>query len=327
MSRIVIHIGTHKTATTHVQDTFFKNRERLLAHGVTFPVVGDTRGQHGLANRWIAMPPPYALADPQAAWDALIARHAGKPGTLFISSEEFSRIAPRKVDMAELRQMLAGFDEVRLICTLRNQASFLQSIYQQVSVERNPGAWGPYLKRALHLRRADGLALDYNALYDHLLTGFAPGEIRFLSYDAAVKGEGGIVGAFLRELDLPLAAGDLEPFAEKSSNVSEDALVTLAANMVAGNHVARPALVARMRQALNHDAGGARPRSTLFGRPEVKQMAEAFNPLNARLSQRLRLWQPDFAVGPMLGGDLNLSFRGTLGEEFWIRACRNLRKA
>ena len=327
MSRIVIHIGTHKTATTHLQDTFFKNRALLSAHGVTFPVVGDTRGQHGLASRWIRMPPPYALADPQAAWDDLIAAHAGRPGTLFLSSEEFSRLAPRRVDMAELRKMLAGFDEVRLLCTLRNQASFLQSIYQQVSVERNPGAWGPYFKRALQARRADGLALDYNALYDHLLTGFAPEEIRFLSYDAAVKGEGGILGAFLRELDLPLTTADLEPFAERSSNVSEDALVTLAANMVAGGQPARPALVARMRQALHHGADGARPRSTLFNRAEVKEMAVTFNPLNARLSRRLKPWQPDFAVGPMLGGDLNLGFRGTLGEDFWVRACRNLRKA
>ena len=58
MSRIVIHIGTHKTATTHLQDTFHKNRALLKTHGVTFPYIGWTRGQHGLASAWIRMPMP-----------------------------------------------------------------------------------------------------------------------------------------------------------------------------------------------------------------------------------------------------------------------------
>jgi len=327
MSRIVIHIGTHKTATTHLQDTFHKNRALLKTHGVTYPYIGWTRGQHGLASAWIRMPMPYALLNPHRAWDKLTRAHADKPGTVFISSEEFSRLAPRQVNMAELRKMVAGFDEVRILCTLRNQASFLQSVYQQVSVERNPGVWGPFYKRALQTKRADGLALDYNDLYDHLLTGFAPEEIRFLSYDTAVKDEGGIVGAYLRALDLPLRADDLEPFAAKSSNVSEDALATLAANMVAGADVARPGLVAQMRQALDQGAGADRPRSTVYSRAEVQEMAATFNPLNAKLARRLRAHQPAFRVGPMLGGNLKLGFRGTLDEDFWIKACRGLRKA
>ncbi|MBV0892630.1 hypothetical protein KTN05_12305 [Paracoccus sp. Z118] len=327
MSRIVIHIGTHKTATTHLQDTFHKNRALLLTQGVTFPAIGHTNGQHGLVSSWIPMPEPYGLQNPQGAWDDLIRDHADKPGTVFISSEEFSRLAPRQVNMAQLRRMLAPFDEVRVLCTLRNQASFLQSVYQQISVERNPGAWEPFYRRALQTKRVDGLALDYNDLYDHLLAGFPPEEIRFISFDSAIKGDGGIIGAYLRALELSLRADDLEPFSERLSNVSDDALATLVANMVADANVARPGLVAWMRQALDQSLGAERPRSTVYNRVEVEEMGSSFSPLNERLARRLQANQPEFSVGPMLGGKLDLGFRDTLSDEFWTFAHHGIRRA
>ena len=56
MSRIILHVGTHKTATTTLQDTCAANRRRLAAHGVVFPEVGPTNGQHTLVTRWIPLP-------------------------------------------------------------------------------------------------------------------------------------------------------------------------------------------------------------------------------------------------------------------------------
>lgn len=329
MSRIVIHIGTHKTATTHVQDTFHKNRALLKQHGVIVPYIGRARGQHGLASAWIRLPLHYKLRNPIRAWEKLARTYAGRPYTVFVSSEELSRQHPNRVDMQQLRELVSGFDEVQILCTLRNQASFLQSVYQEISKGRNPAAVGPFLQRALQTHMVDGLALDYGALYSHILTGFAPENIHFLSYEAAVAGEGGIIGAFLRILAVPLAADQLRRFSDRNSNVSDDPLATFAANMTAAPRVAPRDLVNVVRrtleQTLDQGTDAKRPPSTLYGRAELKQIADCFAPLNAAFCERLAPCQPGFRIAPMLNGRTELTYRGALSEDFWVNLCRNLR--
>jgi len=323
MSKLVIHIGTHKTATTHVQDTFARNRDLLKRHGVIFPRIGRTRGQHGLASHWIRLPAPYGLRNPARAWKQLVQTHAGSDRTVFVSSEEFSRLRPRRVDMAELRDMTSGFDDVRIVCTLRNQASFLQSVYQQISDERNPGGWKPFLDSALNGLVVDGLALDYTMLLNHILSGFEADRITFLSYEEETRREGGIVGAFLRLLGVPLTAADMVPFSDRNSNVSPAPLATFAANAVTAPAVAGPSIVATAQQSLDAilPAGA---RTTIFSRPELRLLNQTFTPLNNRLSRRLADTQPGFTVAPMLGSAEGLVWRGRLDEEFWIDLCRRI---
>ncbi|MGB7244824.1 MAG: hypothetical protein WBC93_22390 [Sulfitobacter sp.] len=321
-SRIVIHIGTHKTATTHLQDMFFANRKLLKSKGVVFPYLGRTHGQHGLASDWIKMPFPYAMANSKRAWRKLVRAHSGKPHTVFVSSEELSRLRPTKVDMAELRQLVAGFDQVQVICTLRNQASFVQSVYQQVSTGRNPDHWDVFYQRARDHTIVDGLTLDYNVLYRHILTGFAPDEIRFLSYDTAITQPGGIVGAFLDILGADLRVEDLKPFGQGHSNVSANPLATFAANSVAAPRVANPGLVDVMARCLAM-ASKSTGKSTLFTRTELAEMREVFLPLNHQFINRIASLQPGFSIGPMLGPGVD-TFRGRLNEAFWIRVYREL---
>jgi hypothetical protein len=323
MSRIVIHIGTHKTATTHIQDTFFRNRALLKRHGVVFPRIGHTRGQHGLASAWIRLPFPYGIRDARRAWARLARTQAGSDHTVFVSSEELSRLRPARVDMAELRSLVAPFDEVRIVCTLRNQASFIQSVYQQVSDDRNPGGWSGYLASALERKLVEGLALDYNALYRHMRSGFAADEIRLLAYDDARRQPGGIVGAMLETIGCDLPPDRLEPWEDRNSNVSPPALATFAANAAALPDHAPPRLVHIMAQSLAATTDPGR-RNTIFTRAEVQQVADAFVHLNEELEAAVAEHQPGFRVGPMLG-EAGLLYRGGLTDEFWIDACRRLR--
>lgn len=323
MSRIVIHIGTHKTATTHIQDTFFRNRALLKRHGVIFPRIGHTRGQHGLASAWIRLPFPYGIRDARRAWARLARTQADSDRTVFVSSEELSRLRPTRVDMTELRNLVDPFDEVRIVCTLRNQASFIQSVYQQVSDDRNPGGWPGYLAGALERRLIEGLALDYNTLYRHMRSGFAADEIRLLSYDAARKQPGGLVGAMLDILGAELTADSLEPWEDRNSNVSPPALATFAANTTAMPDHAPPRLVRAMAQSLAATIGPDR-RSTIFTRAEAQQVTDMFQPLNEELEAAVAEHQPGFRVGPMLG-EPGVVYRGGLTDEFWIEACRHLR--
>jgi hypothetical protein len=179
MSRIILHVGTHKTATTTLQDTCAANRRRLAAHGVIFPEIGPTNGQHTLVTRWIPLPPRFC--DPRPAlehWQALARRHAGGEATILVSSEEFSRCRPA-VDMAELGRLVAPFGRRTVVCVLRNQLAYLQSIYLQVSQTPGVAGFESFLAEALLTNLATGVQLDYGALYDRLLAGFAPGRSCF----------------------------------------------------------------------------------------------------------------------------------------------------
>lgn len=325
MARAVLHVGTHKTATTTLQDTFFANRARLARHGVIYPVLGATRGHHGLASRWIRMPAPYGLDDPAAAWAGLARAHAGSDATVFLSSEEFSRARPARVDMAELRDALSGFEEVAVICTLRNQAGYIQSVYQQISKDRAPPPFERFLAQAMESRLADGLWLNYGALHAHLLTGFAPEEITYLSYEAAVAAPGGILGRFLELLGVPMAPGDLEPYGIGASNVSPEPLAQLAANVVAAPGRADPGLVALAGAALARILAPGQ-RSTLYTRAEARQVARRFAPANRAFEAELRARQPEFALAPLdLAGER--LWRGELTPAFWASLARALHRA
>ncbi|WP_417262503.1 hypothetical protein [Celeribacter sp.] len=298
MPRIVIHVGTHKTATTHIQDTLHKNRRLLRDHGVIYPSIGQQRGHHGLASAWIPLGNIYGYRNPARRWASLDQSYLRKrkdSETVIISSEEFSRWAPHRVDMAQLRELLSGFDEVRLICVVRTQPAFIQSVYQQVSSDRNPGEIAPYLEEANTRKRVEGLFTNYQQLLKHFYSGFAPEEVRLISYERAVKQENGILGAFLKTARVDFDPAMLVPFGDRNSNVSLEPLATLAANMVSKGHKAPPYLL-RVAQASVTSHFGPNARTTLFTTEEVDRMAQLYEPMNRKLEKMVQPVQPKFRM-------------------------------
>ena len=114
MSEIIIHIGTHKTGTTTIQDTLFHNRKLLKARGVVYPRIGLIAPHHNLVTRWIDLPLQFrARRSALANWESLARAWAGGDETLLLSSEEFSRMQPA-VDFRELRGLVDAFDRRRI---------------------------------------------------------------------------------------------------------------------------------------------------------------------------------------------------------------------
>ena len=113
MSKLILHVGTHKTATTTIQDILALNRKKLAKNGLIFPKMGRKSGQHGLVADWIALPEEYLFEEGSvAALKALSRDYANSDKTLFLSSEEFSRGDPNQhVDLATIRDLCSGFDE------------------------------------------------------------------------------------------------------------------------------------------------------------------------------------------------------------------------
>ena len=233
MSKVVLHIGTHKTATTTIQDMFHKNAPLLEKHGLIYPRIGRVTGHHGLAYDWSALPPVYKLDSSSLDAFGWIAReYADRDATVFLSSEEFSRDNPKaSVDFAAVRERLAPFDEIEVICVLRTQWQFIQSIYLELSRRNNPPRPSTIAKPAIEKGTSMGLAVDYNLILDRLEKVFAPEEITLLDFKTCSQAEGRIIGTLLRHLDIDLKAEALELVNDGVSNKSPHPLATWISNV------------------------------------------------------------------------------------------------
>lgn len=323
MARIILHIGTHKTGTTHLQNLFLRNQALLLEHGVIYPQIGIRAGQHPLAAVWNSfMQPAKGHFDARSAWQDLIGAHATGDQTLLLSSEEFSRVSARGVDMAELAQWLRPFDEVLILCTLRNQAAFLQSVYQEIIVQRPPLDWDKFLAHCLKRLRCDGLSLDYDHLLSHIARGFAPSQIRFVCYETARQAPGGLLGQYLALMGLDIAPERFAPVPKSASNISPQPLASFSATQTARPEAPPEGLIRMMQDSLDRRFGAGK-RTTLFTRKELTQIARATRPSNQAFLRRVRAQQPDFQLAPVSVGTVDL-WREDLDAAFWAESCRAL---
>ncbi len=325
MARLVLHIGTHKTGTTALQDSFHANRGLLAEHGIIYPALGAHTGHHGLLTDWLALPAPYRLEGGGiGTFRQLADEIAGTDQTLFLSSEEFSRgggIGGR-VDITQLRDIADRFDSVQIICFLRDQWQFLQSVYVEIARGRVPERPPALIETARNTHMIDGLWCDYGLLYDQLLTGFAPQEICFYDYDSARRGPGGIIAMVLDAISASLAADDLRAVNGGISNVSARALPVWAGFAIAGGHPANAGLFAACETAFDLEFGKER-ETCLFTRAELAILKKHFAPLNRRLEKRLRAARQSLTIAPTTPGPQTL-YREDVTPAFWVRAARRI---
>lgn len=325
MSKIIIHIGTHKTATTYIQEIFFKNRNLLARENIIFPDIGRSDGHHSLATEWIKMNEHYQLpVRPKQVWDNLIEEYADQDKTIFLTSEEFSRLRPTSVNMKQLRDRLARFDEVEVVCVLRNQLSFVQSVYTEICKKRSIEDLGEFINKALKKRIVSGLAVDYNKLYDHILTGFNADEIRLVSFENLAKAKDGVIGEFLKIMGTNLQCSALKFLPKGHSNVSPDPLTLWLANTASLPKIVTPALLEAANKTLMQEFGHDF-KTTLFSHAEVIEYAKIFEPLNRTLEQRVANHQSDFILAPVMVSPDHIH-RNAIGKNFWSGFSREIYK-
>ncbi|MEP3634423.1 MAG: hypothetical protein ABJM82_14580 [Shimia thalassica] len=324
MSKVVLHIGTHKTATTTIQDTFHKNAGLLAEHGLVYPRLGNVTGHHGLVMDWGWLPEVYRLPSGSlGSLQQLNDMYSDQDVTLFLSSEEFSRGDPAAlVDFQAVREALSGFDEIEVLCTLRIQWQFLQSVYLETSKIKNPPRPSEFARQAMKSGICDGLWVDYTRLLDHLEQSFSPDEVTFLDYETCRSAKGGIIGAFLAHLSVPIEVEDLAPVNGGASNVSPLSLASFAANVLSEPHVAPGWLVNLTGDAIrNHYGQEIKP--CVFSSEEYKRLETHFETLNESLSQRRNGHQASFSLTASAESRPDV-FRNHLNWDFWLRAGRRL---
>jgi len=319
MARIVLHIGTHGTDATDLQTHLATHAQAFARRGVIYPHFdGTTGGHHGLMAQW--NPDLAAHRLPQGTLPALTLlakRHAGRDVTVVLSSEEFARArAPVRVDFRVLRQALSGFDRIEVLCVLREQWRFVQSVVLEVMKTRVPAKPAHLVEGVLRQDMVAGLWTDYGLLYDHLLTAFAPEEITFLDYETARTCAGGVTRAVLARLGVDAGGMDLAPGSDRPAAP----LAAQAAQIIAAPHRAPPWLIDAAAGALGVQFG-EEAATCIWSRHEMRTLRDYARTRNAVLARRRATVDPGFAISET-DPTLRMICRDDLGSEFWLRVNR-----
>ena len=198
--RLILHIGLPKTGTTFLQQQFHHHRRRLADNGILYPHAGtlgwvrDATGtkfsrlaceeNNHVMLAWAlqrerTFPEQIARMLP-IVWDALRKEvDTAKAQCCLISAENLSWDLHSSEQVGELRDRL-GFSEVKVVCTIRDPAEFIASMYGQLlRMDR-----GPYTLDAF-VREFGG---KWEPRYYQRLWGAVFGEqnIQFLRYGAEV---------------------------------------------------------------------------------------------------------------------------------------------
>ena len=138
MKKLFLHIGTHKTGTTAIQNFAFANAERLLEMGILYPRTGRPclngiqTGHHLLPwtqtkhAEWKAPWGAYQ-SNPQTIWANLRSEiQESTASVAIVSSEEFDVLGAEQIGI--VAEALDGFD-VSVVCYLRRLDEFVQAQY------------------------------------------------------------------------------------------------------------------------------------------------------------------------------------------------------
>ncbi|MDT8853541.1 hypothetical protein RNZ50_00540 [Paracoccaceae bacterium Fryx2] len=269
---LLLHVGTHKTATTTLQALMAQNRAGLAAKGFCYPATDrPPHPEHPKHNSLFA-----ALLKGGDAFTAerdLLLREFDRSGcdTLVLSGEGLSSPAVRRSGLlAQMTAFQPDFD-IRVICVLRRQDSFIESL------------WNQYAKSANTTKHITDFITEPKIIrhmtYMDTLDAWAEvASVTALGFEASLGA--GIVESFAAATGIPLRP---DP---KSRNVSPS--MTCAAIMAAMNRLDIRHDWRRIEKALGPDtrrhALGSRLRGELLAR---------FADHNARLRQTYGVVFPD----------------------------------
>jgi len=321
MSHLILHIGTHKTGSTTIQDSFWANSSRLATFGLVYPRLHYRHtGHHGLIAQTVALPAAYHLKsgeDTTLKW--INDKYSDSDKTVFLSSEEFSRgDGARSVDFLKLRDKLSGFKRVTVLCFLRPQWRFLQSIYLEISRTRSPPRMPDLVKEAIETGRCQGLYMNYLDLYKRLRAVFSGDEIRLVDFEAARATKGGLLTAALAPFDPTKTYKDLRSYKQGHSNKSPHALSQWAANLLAEPYRASAAV-----NRASHDVLGKHQTTCILTRSEIADMKKAFSSGNRDLIGLQNAFQPGASISDPALPDECL-FREDVSIEHWLKIGQTL---
>ena len=203
MSRLIIHIGTHKTATTTVQRQLAQNRTSLATRGIWYPDYDliDKGGHYahlGIVNGFSGQHDKFSVQDAQVFFARVSERArdfdatilSGEPFYRHIAYDKSGRIPYRpeaywplrEAYITQVREAFATIP-VEIIVVFRRQVDYAPSLYQeQVKVTRYASTFADFRREYWYhfdyLRQARAWAATFDRLvvmrFEELIGGGDP---------------------------------------------------------------------------------------------------------------------------------------------------------
>lgn len=142
--RVLLHVGTPKTGTSHLQDVLFRNREVLEQHGISYPA--DRFDGHFLAALDLMDLPWGGLeAEAVGAWDELARKVREWPGTSVVSHEILATATRGQIERA--LHSLGADDgvEIHLLVTARDLVRQIPAEWQENVKHRSTISYHEFL--------------------------------------------------------------------------------------------------------------------------------------------------------------------------------------
>ncbi len=205
MTRIVVHIGSHKTGTTYLQRGFVALRTELAAAGIDYPVQWQDHlhGHHSLVRQLAA-----GDADTTARLRALADDAARDGRAVLLSSENFEDLP--EAGIARLASGLAGH-EVEIVHFLRRWQGLVPSAWQE-AVKQGGCETLPEFLLAHVMRLDESPLLNPAHTLDRFASAFGRKALRLVAYDRLVEQNEDLLDVFLRRIlgvaiDAPAQSG------------------------------------------------------------------------------------------------------------------------
>lgn len=161
MKEVVIHAGTHKTATSYIQNRLWLNSERLQAQGVVYRYPRSRVAKH--------KPLAKALRRAQwGLWNRSLRRWGADGQRILLSAEQFTKPFCHRARFQPLLQLLTrrGY-RLRVVLFLRDQPDYMNARYVH-SLRRfyHCLPFDDYVRQQLRRGQA---TYDYNSMLSDML--------------------------------------------------------------------------------------------------------------------------------------------------------------
>lgn len=301
MRRLFLHIGSHKTGTTALQQGLHHNRILLKACGASYvgaPTAAHLHQYLGNLSPGSFLPGGFMVLDP----DALLARlDTADNDTVIASSENFSFFFEPAAIKTLAQALKSRFDEVRIVCYLRRQDRHAVSHHQEGAKPHRQveGALWGHAPTALPAPSSNhDLYLDYDHRLGLWADAFGDANMIIRTYDRKLLKDGDIFADFLAAIGLDVSG--LVPVGDR--NVSLGATQTKVGHLM--NLTGTKAKVADAVLARIERGGQLLP-----ARSEAVAFLDRYLASNRRLNARFRisplpdLFNADFTDYPEVAED------------------------
>ena len=207
---LLLHVGTHKTATSSLQAAFAASSSDLASHGTLYPEAGRINfGHHNIAWGLVGD----ERFDPAAGYLDELAEEirARRPARVVLSSEDFEYLHDRRDRLVQLRGWAdrLGYKPV-VIIALRDAASYVESLYGELVAHGLAQGFDEFARGVLAERQATFRSLwhfqfDYEALTGRFAAVFGRRAVVAIPYDTL-----DMVGAFRRRFSFLMGKGSSE---------------------------------------------------------------------------------------------------------------------